>query len=243
MAKYIILGAGALGSHLSEELAKTAFAQEMPIQMLVLDLDKVEDRNIIAQNFRPEDLGKSKAEVVASLCNTYSPYVNCTPIVQKFTQENMFELIPPGEETIIINAFDNAQSRIAAWFYGNATGVPVVHPAMGQGYGYVTWSHKDYDKFPMSPKNSGDKYLKEIKEGKNEEKKLKACELNASRSLILNTVLAARNSIFLYDIGHDITGEFSKLQEELGGSLKGLFTYYETTTNGYTINMKMIGVE
>lgn len=68
----IIIGAGGTGGYLVRDLSRFLYSLDkrlqvptMDIQVTIVDGDMVEEKNILRQNFLPQDIGLNKAEVLA----------------------------------------------------------------------------------------------------------------------------------------------------------------------------------
>jgi len=197
-----ILGCGAIGSNLALELARKCFSTSTYLNIFLLDYDVVERRNLAAQAFLPKHVGLLKVDAVEELLEGFSS-VSISKLNLKLTEENLTEIInivdASDEKSILIDCFDNLDARNLAWKLGQVLDIPVIHAGMSEkGSGYVSWSTNDYDTFPLSPKNTNPKRIKEIAEAQKSLVSLPPCELNGFRSLVLNTSLAAANALFIY---------------------------------------------
>lgn len=69
---YIIIGAGGTGGYVIPQLARMVSVAAIgsvklnPDTITIIDADIVEDKNLTRQNFIPKDLGKNKAEIMAT---------------------------------------------------------------------------------------------------------------------------------------------------------------------------------
>jgi molybdopterin/thiamine biosynthesis adenylyltransferase len=197
-----ILGCGAIGSNLALELARKCFSTSTYLNIVLLDYDVVERRNLAAQAFLPKQVGLPKVDAVEELIEGFSS-ISVSKLNLKLTEENLTEIInlvnSSDDASILIDCFDNLEARNLAWKLGQVLDIPVLHVGMSEkGSGYVSWSMSDYDTFPLSPKNTNPKRIKEITEAQKSLVLLPPCELNGFRSLVLNTSLAAANAIFIY---------------------------------------------
>lgn len=204
-----IVGAGSLGSTISIEIARRALALSFPLELCLYDYDEVEERNVVAQAFLPSHIGMKKVDAVYSMLEGFTNVEVSTFDIKIGKKNNLKEL---NEQSIIIDCVDNIPTRQLLWKLGVIYAVPVIHVGMSEkGSGYVQWNYTkeetDIDTFHLSPthfkvKNSGEK--------KGEEDiKLPPCELNSMRTLILNTSMAAVNSLFIF-LGMDISSFSSK---------------------------------
>jgi hypothetical protein len=220
-----IVGLGSLGSCLANEVAKRAMATAFPMALHLYDDDKVESRNVAAQHFSPRDLNKSKVEAVAENLEPYNVEVKTYQV--RLTQENISELMKLDGQSIILDCVDNITARHLLWNRGLCTDTPVLHLSMSEvGSGEVSWNWREVDTFSLSPKNLSPQKLEEIRKPK-EEKKMPPCELNSFRGLILNTILAGLNSLFIF-LGKDITKEYAEVTEN--GELPGIMSTWTTNT-------------
>jgi molybdopterin/thiamine biosynthesis adenylyltransferase len=197
-----ILGCGAIGSNLALELARRAFSTSTYLNIVLLDYDVVEGRNLAAQAFLPKHIGLPKVDAVEDLIQGFG-HVSVSKLNLKLTEETLTEVVnlvnSSDDASILIDCFDNLSTRNLTWKLGQVLNVPVIHAGMSEkGSGYVSWSTNDYDTFPLSPKNTDPKRMKEITEAQKRAGSLPPCELNGYRSLVLNTSIAAANALFIY---------------------------------------------
>ena len=226
-----LIGAGSLGSHIAIEAARRAAALSLPLEIFIYDDDLIERRNVFSQDFLPEDIGKSKASVVADKVSQYDG-IKATPIVERIDASTA-EKMALNSHSIIIDAVDNLPTRHFLWFFGIAKQVPVQHVGMAvTGTGEVGWSVQGqtstYDTFSLSPmqmsQNKIDEQLASV------EKKMPPCELNSFRGLIWNTVLACVNSLFIF-LGKDTTKEIFIENEHV--EQQGLLTSWSSNTTSH----------
>lgn len=98
---FIVLGAGGTGSWLVPTLSK------MTKNLLLIDGDLVEDKNVLRQNFFEEDVNKYKSEVIGNRYNV--PYV--TEYIK--SKEELEEIISyyDANEIVFVGCLDNNASR------------------------------------------------------------------------------------------------------------------------------------
>lgn len=68
---FIIVGLGGTGGYVIRDLSRFAYSvlrrdEEYDLKIVCVDPDEVEEKNLLRQNFMPNDLGKNKAEVMAA---------------------------------------------------------------------------------------------------------------------------------------------------------------------------------
>ena len=190
-----LIGAGSLGGAFAKEFTRRAASTDFPVKLFIYDDDKVERRNIFSQEFTPKDIGKTKAEVIAELCNEYEG-IEAKAIVDRVTNENFAKLLSLDHQSIIVDACDNLVTRQMLWMQGMANDVPVCHASMTPtGEGNVSWNYQTTDTFPLSPLTMNSDSIEAL--AKQDKEKKPPCELNTFRGLIYNTSLAAVNAVFI----------------------------------------------
>lgn len=80
----VICGAGGVTSWLLPGLIKILFSRGLGATIYLIDHDKVEDKNLIRQNFIPEDVGHNKAEVLAERYSNIYPNINIIAVPKYF---------------------------------------------------------------------------------------------------------------------------------------------------------------
>jgi hypothetical protein len=130
--RIVFLGVGALGS------TAAVLCRALDATLVFVDFDKVESKNLLAQAFVKQSLGKNKAEALkAQLLNFYG--VKAEAFGVRVTAENVAQLTK--EASLIVDCFDNAASRRVVSEHARAAKVPLVHAAIaGDGaFGLVRW--------------------------------------------------------------------------------------------------------
>lgn len=120
--KIVMLGAGGTGGHIAPHLYRLLYALERPVRFVICDGDKVEEKNLVRQNFIPADLGENKAKVLAE--RYASAFGLETEYVPAFIEDRngLKQLLTSGarrgneqgrlrEQVILIGAVDNNRSR------------------------------------------------------------------------------------------------------------------------------------
>jgi len=230
MYKAIVVGGGSLGEAFCIETARRATALNVPLEIVIVDYDTVEERNVASQGFTPSDIGKLKCEVIAEKLSHY-PMLTVSALPEKVTEENIYDIIQAEPSTVIIDSVDNYASRRLLWQSSLVTKNPVLHLSMStEGDGYVAWNYgTEVDTFPLSPVQLS----KEKQENlcQRVEDKLPPCQLNSFRSLIFNTSFCGVNAFFM-SLGLDNTKTFVD-DEGNDNIMKGMFTYWRTQPNKY----------
>jgi len=238
MYNFHLVGAGSLGSGIAIEISRRLAALTWPAKLVIYDDDTVEERNIFSQDFLPSDIGKAKAEAVAEKCAQYN-FVEVEWQKVRVVEDNINKIMELDPLSIIIDAVDNIEARHLLWYHTLATGVPVMHMGMTpEGAGLISWTcETHHDSFNLSPMNMTAESIKQLTSA--HDNKMPPCELNGFRSLILNTVLAGVNSLFIA-IGKDSLKEI-QIDGELQES-PGTLTTWNTHMRGFELNPQITAV-
>jgi len=127
-----ICGAGALGSNLLINLARTGVSQ-----LSVVDRDRVEEHNIGTQVYSVDDVGGLKAEILRNLVYR-EVNVEVQSHCQELTDRNADKFLKNA--AVVIDTFDNSQSRKAVTEYCLAKGKTCLHAGVNNEYGEVVWN-------------------------------------------------------------------------------------------------------
>lgn len=128
-----ILGAGALGSFVTELLARQGYTG-----LTVVDFDKVERANFGTQNFGSTDVGRSKAsQLTHNIIRKIG--VHLASVTKKVTESNVNSII--GGADLVVDLFDNVESRRLVRDTCTKKGIPCLHAGMASiGYFEVLWN-------------------------------------------------------------------------------------------------------
>ena len=128
-----ILGAGALGSWLTDLLARQGYQG-----LTVVDFDKVERGNFGTQNYGSLDVGRSKASQLAH--NVIRRLgVRVVPITKRVTDVNINSVI--GGADLVIDLFDNVESRRVVKEACTKKSISCLHGGLGSvGYFEAKWN-------------------------------------------------------------------------------------------------------
>jgi len=153
--RILFCGAGALGSH------AILLCRNLEAELRVIDFDRVESKNLAAQWYVKQSVGKHKAEAVRlQLANFYG--VKAEGIVVRLGPTNAAQLLAGCE--LAVDCFDNADSRQVLAAAARASGIPLVHGALaGDGtFGLVRWDERfvaDREDAPGQPTCEGGQHL------------------------------------------------------------------------------------
>ncbi len=132
MKNVVIVGVGALGSHLVQLLRSTGAS------LKVIDFDKVEQKNVLSQFHGKTSVGKSKVVGLQQTMNFLFGYkVDGTSA--RLTKDNVEVLL--GKADLVVDCLDNAASRKVVQEFVRASSVPCIHGALAPngGFGRVVW--------------------------------------------------------------------------------------------------------
>jgi len=127
-----ICGAGAVGANLTENLARCGLAK-----LKVIDLDRIEDRNLSTQPYYKSDVGAYKAKIITnSLYRALGVAVD--GVTKELTPENCPQLL--SKTNLVIDAFDNSGSRLAVTNYCQNQQLPCLHVGLDADYAEIIWN-------------------------------------------------------------------------------------------------------
>jgi molybdopterin/thiamine biosynthesis adenylyltransferase len=130
--KYVtIVGAGALGSHLALFLRGEA-------DLKIIDFDRVEQKNTLAQFHGKPSVGKNKAQALGQTL-LFMIGLKPTVVPHKLTEVNVRELLINTD--LIIDCLDNAASRQLVQGFARDSKIPCLHGALAAdgAFGRVVW--------------------------------------------------------------------------------------------------------
>ena len=153
--RIVFCGVGAIGSNAA------VLCRNLEAQLAFIDFDRVETKNLLAQAYVKLSLGKNKAEALKlQLANLYG--VKSEAFGVRLTEANVAELCRGA--SLLVDAFDNAQSRALLSAHARASGTPLLHAGVsGDGtFGLVRWDERftpDAEDVPGQPTCEGGAHL------------------------------------------------------------------------------------
>jgi hypothetical protein len=132
--KILFCGGGALGSH------ALFLARDLPHDLAVIDFDRVETKNLASQWFVKQMIGKNKATALRmQLLNFYDVKLHDYPV--KLTPLNVDTLL--GGAGLVIECFDNAESRRIVQDHVRQTNTPCLHAGLAARgeFGVARWDN------------------------------------------------------------------------------------------------------
>ncbi len=130
--RIVFCGVGALGS------TSAILCRNLDATLVFIDFDRVESKNLLAQAYVKQSVGKNKAEALKlQLLNFHG--VKAESFGVRLTTENVTTLCK--DAGLLIDCFDNAASRKLLSDHARASGTPLLHAAVsGDGtFGLVRW--------------------------------------------------------------------------------------------------------
>lgn len=130
-----ICGIGALGS------TAVSLCRNLEAELRLVDFDRVESKNLAAQWFVKQSVGKNKAEAARlQLANFYGAKAEALGV--RLGANNAAQLLAGCD--LAVDCFDNADSRIVLSEAARTAGVPLLHGALAADgtFGLVRWDER-----------------------------------------------------------------------------------------------------
>jgi len=127
----VVCGDGAIGSNLVDTLARQGFSD-----IRVIDMDRVDTHNINTQTFEEGDVGAMKVAVTQG--KVYRTVGIEIDIVSKRLEAKNVKKFLKGAD-LVIDGFDNTESRRVVQDYCRKAGLPCLHAGLHTDYGEVVW--------------------------------------------------------------------------------------------------------
>lgn len=124
----LVVGAGALGNEIVKNLSWLGIGR-----IILVDFDVIEYSNVSRGLFEKDDIGRSKAEVLAKKIGENSPYVRIDYISKRVEECNEDEL----KCDVIISALDNMPTRVWLASYGVRNRIPLIDGGIKEFTGRV----------------------------------------------------------------------------------------------------------
>lgn len=111
--RLVIVGVGGTGGYVLQMAARLVFGLSSPVPIVLVDGDKVEEKNLLRQYFLPQDVGRNKAQVLAER------YARAYGIDVRYRADYLTAYSPLGrdetgvapEGSIVVGCVDNAETR------------------------------------------------------------------------------------------------------------------------------------
>src|SRR5262245_25714572 len=126
-----LCGAGALGSHLADNLARQGFG---PLK--VIDRDRVEAHNVGTQLYGESEVGAWKVEALRGRLFRAAG-VEVEAVAKELTERNARSLLKGSG--VVVDTVDNSASRRLVQETCRALGLPCLHAGLSADYCEVVW--------------------------------------------------------------------------------------------------------
>lgn len=133
--RVVFCGVGALGS------TAVLYCRNLDAELRLVDFDRVESKNLSAQWFVKQSVGKNKAEAARlQLGNFFG--VKAEALGVRLGAHNAAQLLDGCD--LAVDCFDNADSRQVLSEAARARGVPLVHAALAAdgSFALVRWDER-----------------------------------------------------------------------------------------------------
>ncbi len=130
-ARVCVCGAGALGSHLVDGLARAGVGH-----LRVVDQDRVEERNLSTQPWSRTDVGSPKARLLAH--SVFRAVGTQVDVRHKTLNDDNARALLRGVD-VVVDVFDNSTARRAVQTATAELGIACLHAGLASDYAEVIW--------------------------------------------------------------------------------------------------------
>ena len=132
--RLMICGAGAIGSHLADTLARQGFKR-----LSVIDHDRIEEHNVGTQLYGQCDVGVAKVDALRSTLFR-SVSIEIEAVRKRLDERNASKLL--RDVDLVIDALDNSASRQIVQDHCRQTKTACLHIGLFADYGEVIWNER-----------------------------------------------------------------------------------------------------
>jgi molybdopterin/thiamine biosynthesis adenylyltransferase len=168
-----VCGAGALGSHLAENLARHGFQH-----LRVIDKDRIEEHNVGTQIYGAGEIGGWKVDVLRNRLFR-GVGLEIEAMQKELTEKNARGLLRGSD--LVVDTFDNSASRRAVQDMVRTLNVPCLHVGLAADYAEIIWD----ERYRVPEQNGVD-----------------VCDYPLARNLILLAVAVASETILRFFLDH-----------------------------------------
>lgn len=135
IAVLVVVGVGALGSHLVQ------FVRNEKVAIKVIDFDRVEQKNVLSQFHGKPGVGKSKVDALKQTMDFL--FKKSLQVVGNKLAENNVDVLLK-DATLVVDCLDNGASRALVQAYVRANNLPCLHGALAPGgeFGRAVWDEQ-----------------------------------------------------------------------------------------------------
>jgi hypothetical protein len=153
--RVVVCGVGALGSH------AVVLLRNVACDLALVDFDRVESKNLLAQAYVKPSLSKNKAEAMKLQLSSF--WGRKSEAFGVRLQENNVDALC-GAAGLVVDCFDNAKSRALLSTFAKRAKKPLVHAAVSADgtFGLVRWDERfvpDAEDAPGQPTCEGGEHL------------------------------------------------------------------------------------
>ncbi|MEM6930884.1 MAG: ThiF family adenylyltransferase, partial [Myxococcota bacterium] len=133
MKRVVVVGVGALGSHL------VLLGRNWPVRFTLIDFDRVEQKNLASQLHGRTGVGRNKARALQQLMQgLFGLRVEAVP--HRLVDDNVEALL--GDADWVLDCVDDAPTRRLIQAFATERGLPCLHGALAAdgSYARVMWS-------------------------------------------------------------------------------------------------------
>lgn len=168
--EFVVCGVGAIGSNLVENMVRQGFKK-----FTIIDFDRVDDHNRHTQAFSRRDIGQLKVNALKTKIFDLMG-VGIEAVSSKLESHNLKKFLKPN--SIVIDGFDNSESRKLVADYCTANKIVCLHGGLYKDCAEIHW-------------NSGYRVPDPVKG-------LDVCEYPLARNIILLAITVATEVIIRY---------------------------------------------
>lgn len=135
MKRVVIIGVGALGSHLVQ------FLRNEDAELKVIDFDRVEQKNVLSQFHGKPSVGKLKVEALKQVAQFYFG-LKVEAVPHRLNDGNADVMFMGAD--LVIDCLDNAAARRLVQIGTQLRHIPCLHGALAAdgGFGMVVWDEQ-----------------------------------------------------------------------------------------------------
>jgi molybdopterin/thiamine biosynthesis adenylyltransferase len=166
-----LCGAGALGSHLADNLVRQGFGA-----LRVIDRDRIETHNVGTQLYGESDVGGLKVEVLRNRIFRATG-LEVEGVAKELTERTARTLLKGA--ALVVDTFDNSTARRLVQEHCRAQAIPCLHVGLFSDYAEVIWD----EEYRVPADVAGD-----------------VCDYPLARNLVLLAVAVASETLVRYVI-------------------------------------------
>ncbi len=186
-----VCGAGAIGSHLCENLVRQGFRR-----LRAIDRDRVEEHNVSTQAHGRADVGASKVQALRNRVFR-GVEVEIDAVAKELTDRSARQLLKGSD--VVVESFDNSASRRLVQQQCRAAGMPCLHVGMYADYCEVVWD----EEYRVPDDVGGD-----------------VCEYPLARNLVLLAVVIASETLVRFVLAGQRESRCATLRDFAVGGLE-----------------------